>query len=65
MTKSEAKEKIHEIIKESNAEDDRIIETAKANGIWKPGLDTNKELFAKNNRETKEKIQSIIAMIDE
>ena len=64
MNKEQAKKEYDKIIREANEKTISIMEEAKKNGTWKQGLDSNKELFAKHNEETKNKIKSLISMID-
>lgn len=64
MNKEQAKKEYEKIIHEGNEKNMAIIEDAKKKGIWKQGLDSNKELFIENDNETKRKIELLMKMID-
>ena len=64
MNKEQAKKEYEKIIREGNEKNMAIIEEAKKKGIWKQGLDSNKELFIENDNETKRKIELLKKMID-
>ena len=65
MNRDEARKEILKIYAEYPKKSAKIIEEAKANGTWPMGLDGDKELFAELDRETKDRIQAVIDMIDE
>ena len=65
MNKQQASIEAKKIFREANEKADEIIKTAKQNGTWKMGLDSNKELFAELDKETKEKLKHLQSMIDE
>lgn len=65
MNKIEAKNEILKVYAEYPQKSAKIIEEAKTKGTLPMGLDGDKRLFAELDKETKAKIQSIIAMIDE
>ena len=65
MTKKEADIIARRIIGERNDKADRIIMDAKAKGIWKPGLDSNRELFKELDLETKKKLEALKGKITE
>lgn len=52
---SEARKILEESLKKRRA----IINEAKANGTWKMGLDSNKDLFKELNEETHNKLKSL------
>lgn len=64
MTKLEADEIAKRIIMECNERADEIVREAKAKGIWKPGLDSNRALFEKLNEETKKRLEDLKKKID-
>lgn len=65
MNKEQAKKEFEKIINDCNEKSDLITKEAKEKGIWKPGLDSNKELFIELHKETKKKIKELYEMIDE
>ena len=65
MNKEQAIKEAKKIFRESNEKAEKIIEAAKKNGTWKPGLDGNKELFAELDKETQEKLKHLRSMVDE
>lgn len=65
MTKEQATEESKKIFDWHIQEADKIRKAAKANGTWQPGLDSNRLLFEELDRETKEKLKKLHAMIDE
>ena len=65
MDKIQAKKEYEKIIHEQNEKTIAVMEEAKKNGTWKPGLDANEELFADIKEETKQKIEFLKSMIDE
>ena len=64
MTKKEADRKAEIIFKELNKKCEEIIKQAKKDGIWKSGLDSNKELFSEVKNEAKEKLRELSSQID-
>ena len=64
MTKKEADKKAEIIFKELNKKCEEIIKQAKKDGIWKSGLDSNKELFSEVENEAKEKLRELSSQID-
>jgi len=60
MTKKDALKKIEEIAGKRNEEVERIIDTAKTQGNWKPGLDANRELFVEVNSKYNAEIHAIM-----
>lgn len=64
MTKKEADKKAEIIFKELNQKCEEIIKQAKKDGIWKSGLDSNKELFSEVENEAKEKLRELSSQID-
>lgn len=65
MTKKEADKKAEIIFKELNKKCEEIIKQAKKDGIWKSGLDSNKELFSEVENEAKEKLRELSSQIDD
>lgn len=51
MKKADADKIAMQIFKERNAKAAEIIEKAEADGTWKSGLDTNKDLFKELDAE--------------
>ena len=64
MTKKEADEKAKMIFEDLNKKCEEIIKQAKKDGIWKSGLDSNKELFFEVENEAKEKLRELSSQID-
>ena len=64
MTKKEADEKAKKKFEELNQKHDEIIEQAKKEGIWKCGLDSNRELFVQVDNEAKEKLRELSSQIE-
>jgi len=62
---TEANKKMHELFRELNVKEDEIIKEAEANGIWKPGLDSNRDLFKEVEKEYFEKIFDLKNQVDE
>ena len=56
MTNKEATQEWEEFLKAINEKEDRIVDDAKKKGIWKPGLDGNRELFADIKKEMQDKL---------
>lgn len=65
MKKAEADKIARQIFKEWNAKDKEIIEKAEADGTWKSGLDTNRDLFRESDAEYKQKLKELAAQIDD
>lgn len=65
MNKQQAAIEAKKIFRERNKKADEIIETAKKNGTWKMGLDSNNDLFIELDKETQEKLKLLQSMIDE
>nr|WP_314099208.1 hypothetical protein [uncultured Lachnoanaerobaculum sp.]DAU25608.1 MAG TPA: hypothetical protein [Caudoviricetes sp.] len=65
MTKKEADEEARKIIAKRNRKAERIIQKAKDDGIWKPGLDTNQELLRDLDKEIWNELQELANSIDE
>ena len=64
MTKKEADEKAKMIFEDLNKKCEEIIKQAKKDGIWKSGLDSNKELFFEVENEAKEKLRKLSLQIN-
>ena len=56
MTKEQVEEEYRKLLRETIAAEDRIMKEAEENGTWKPGLDSNKELFKDIKKEFYRKI---------
>ena len=52
MTKDEIRKEYFRILNRYTEECDRIAKDAKRKGLWRPGLDANKGLFAELTAET-------------
>ncbi len=65
MTKKEADEKAKMIFEDLNKKCEEIIKQAKKDGIWKSGLDSNKELFFEVENEAKEELRKLSLQINE
>ena len=65
MNKKQAYEEFIRIIEERNEKSEKIIKKAKQDGIWNEGLDSNRQLFEKLDKETNKKIEELKKMIDE
>lgn len=63
--KKEADEEARKIIAKRNRKAERIIQKAKDDGIWKPGLDTNQELLRDLDKEIWNELQELANSIDE
>ena len=50
-----------ELLNKKHDEEKRIIEAAKRKGIWRAGLDSNRELFAALDAEYAKKIEDLKA----
>lgn len=64
MTKEQAQEEFIKLLKQKVKEEDRIIEEAKENGLWKQGLDSNNELFIELNNKYNKKIELLKSLIE-
>ena len=64
MTKEQAKKEYEKIIHDANKKVIAITEEAKKNGTWKPGLDSNTELFEEVNEETRKRVELLKSLID-
>lgn len=51
-----------ELLNKKLNKEEKIIEDAKQKGVWKPGLDSNRELFIEIEREFTEKIEELKAI---
>ena len=65
MTESEAVKEIQKMAREYAVIQDQIAKKAMQEGRWNPGLDSNRHIFDAINKEIKQKIDEIIAKIDE
>ena len=65
MTREEIQKEYLKLLDENVRENQKIAKNAKENGLWKPGLDANRDLFAESNRRFKKKIDELKNMLDE
>ena len=65
MKKSEADKIFDELLRESWKKSEKIMEEAKANGTWKMGLDSNKDLFKEEEKRLKDEIKKLASMVDD
>lgn len=65
MNKKEAEKEYIKILKKYVDDNNKIIEKAKKDGTWKPGLDSNRELFTKSREEFMKKVELLKSMVDE
>ena len=65
MTKEQVEEEYRKLLHETIAAENRIIKEAKESGKWKPGLDSNKELFKDIKKEFYRKINELKNSVDE
>ncbi len=65
MTKAEGEIIYVKLLDERNRKAEQIIASAKAEGKWLMGLDSNKALFKELDEEYWSKIQELIKQIDE
>lgn len=65
VTKEQAQKEYLELLKWYVDEEDKIVERAKAEGRWRMGLDSNKDLFVELKAELQRKINALKSMVDE
>ena len=65
MTKEQVEEEYRKLLRETIAEENRIMKESEENGTWKPGLDSNKELFKDIKKEFYRKINELKNSVDE
>lgn len=65
MTKEQAQDEYLKLLNKKIDDEEKIMKDAKKKGIWKQGLDSNKELFAEINSEFNKKIEVLKSMIDD
>lgn len=65
MTRQQAELEYRKLLTEWNKEKSEIMDRAKREGIWKPGLDSNGELFKDIADKYKRKLQELRDSIDE
>lgn len=65
MNRKQANEEAQKIIDECIKKHDEITKKAKEQGLWKCGLDTNRELFKEVDKEYFAKLQELAKQIDE
>ncbi len=59
MNKRQAQAEYLNLLNKKLDEEEKIIEDAKRKGIWKDGLDTNRELFKDSDAEFSRKIMEL------
>lgn len=64
MTREQAESEYRKLLREWNDEEQRIMDEAKAAGILKPGLDSNRELFMETSEKFRKKIQELKDSLD-
>lgn len=65
MTREQADKEALKIFRETNIEEERIMENAKKDGTWLPGIDGNEYLFRELRKKALEKLQKLSSEIDE
>ena len=65
MTKEEAEKEYLKLLKKHVDDNNKIIEKAKKEGIWKSGLDSNNEFFTQSKEEFMKKVELLKTMVDE
>lgn len=65
MTREQIEQEYRKLMKEYLEEEDRIVKRAKEAGTWKPGLDSNRELFKDASDKFKKRIQELRDSLDE
>ncbi|MCM1193344.1 MAG: hypothetical protein NC123_16410 [Butyrivibrio sp.] len=65
MTREQIEQEYRVLLKEWNDEEDDIMKKAKESGTWKPGLDSNRELFAGITEKYWKRIQELRDSLDE
>ena len=61
MNREQAQTEYLDLLNKKVDEENKIIEDAKRKGIWKPGLDSNRELFKELDVEFARKIEELKA----
>ena len=61
MNSEQAQNEYLELLNKKLDEEEKIIESAKRKGIWRAGLDSNRELFAELDAEYAKKIEALKA----
>ena len=59
MTREQAEQEYRKLLKDWKDEDDQIIRQAEKDGKWKPGLDSNRELFQETRNKYLNKIKQL------
>lgn len=65
MTSKQAEQEYRKLLNEWNEEEDNIMKKAKEDGTWKPGLDSNRELFKGISEKYYKRIKELQASVDE
>ena len=61
MNREQAQKEYLELLNKKLDEEEKIIESAKRKGVWREGLDSNRELFAELDAEYAKKIEELKA----
>lgn len=64
MNEKQIKEEYEKIVKETSKKTLAILKEADEKGILKPGLDSNKELFAEVKEEARKKLDLLKAKVE-
>ena len=65
MTREQAEQEYRKLLNEWIEEEDNIMQKAKEDGTWKPGLDSNRELFEDLSGKYYKRIRDLQASVDE
>lgn len=65
MTREQAEQEYRKLLSEWQDEEDNIMKKAKEAGTWRPGLDSNRELFKEGTQKYIERLKELRASIDE
>ena len=65
MTREQAEIEYRKLLNELVEEKEKIYEKAKADGLLKPGLDTNRDLYEEINKKYQAKIKALRESVDE
>lgn len=59
MNREQAQSEYLDLLNKKIDDEKKIIENAKRNGIWKDGLDSNRDLFTELDREFARKVEKL------
>lgn len=65
MTREQIELEYRRLLKEQLEEEEKIMKMAKEDGTWKPGLDSNRELFTGSTEKFFQKVQELRNRLDE